>query len=38
MLQSRPPLMEQNPLLFWKGLSFTMLIIIIYLLLTLYKN
>lgn len=36
--QSRPPLMERNPLLFWKGLSFTMLIIIIYLLVTISKT
>ncbi len=32
--KSRPPLMEQNPLLFWKSISFILLIIIIYLLST----
>lgn len=32
--KSRPPLMEQNPLLFWKSMSFILLTIIIYLLST----
>ena len=32
--QDRPPLMERNPLLFWKGVSFILLLIVILLLTT----
>ncbi len=32
--QDRPPLMERNPLLFWKGVSFILLLIVIVLLIT----